>query len=358
MDLKPVYLPIGLLALGYLVLIGTSRSLSSITAAIPFLSLTAVAAACLLTPAKALAQDSGDRASDSPDITGRWEQVTDEAAFSPRDTAEDVIFGGKMWLSNGYYHGGVLTRDLWHSTGGATWTRVSEDTPYDGYSEMVAYDGKLWAVKGSVWQSDDGLEWTRILEETPFGVRGYGELVVYREEMWQLGSGNDVWHSGDGVNWTAATTDAPFGSRAASAVVVYKDKLWLIGGRIPQANEPPEQGYPAYTTLNDVWCSEDGVTWERVLEHAPWAPRMWFISKVYAGKMWIVGGYDNVNARNLGDVWTSEDGITWHEFSCEVVFSPRHEPTLYVHDGCFWVVAGNAWPVQNDVWRLTLPASE
>ena len=127
---------------------------------------------------------------------GCWVKVTDEAAFSPRDTAEDVIYDGRMWLSNGYYHGGVLTRDLWSSTDGVTWTLINPDTPYDGYSEMVAYDGKMWAVKGSVWHSTDGVNWTLAAESTPFGCRGYGELVVHRGRMWQLGSGRDVWHSG------------------------------------------------------------------------------------------------------------------------------------------------------------------
>jgi len=42
----------------------------------------------------------------------------------------------------------------------------------------------------------------------------------------------------------------------------------------------------------------------------------------------------------------------------ETVWSSRHEPTCYVYDDSLWVVAGNHWPVQNDVWRLTLPAEQ
>jgi len=287
-------------------------------------------------------------------LSGSWVCVTEQAAFSPRDTAEDAVFDGKLWLSNGYYHGNVLTRDLWHSTDGATWTLVSDATPYDGYSEMAVYDGKLWAIKGSVWCSTDGVTWTQVAEQTPFGVRGYGELVVHDGKMWQLGSGADVWHSTDGVHWTCVTEQAPYGARAASAVVVFAGKLWLMGGRISQENTPPEKGYQQFTTFNDVWCSQDGVNWECVLEHAPWAPRMWFISQVYAGRMWIIGGYDNVNAANFGDVWYTEDGTTWHEFKSETGFSARHEPTCYVYDASLWVVAGNSWPVKNDVWRLTI----
>jgi hypothetical protein len=121
------------------------------------------------------------------------------------------------------------------------------------------------------------------------------------------------------------------------------------------ANDPPEKGYQDSTTFNDVWCSADGTNWTRVLEHAPWKPRQWFIAREYAGSLWIIGGYDNVNAGNLGDVWRTKDGKEWTEFVSETRFSPRHEPTVYVFEGSLWVVAGNSWPVKNDVWRLTLP---
>jgi hypothetical protein len=229
---------------------------------------------------------------------------------------------------------------------------VNDATPYDGYSEMVAYQGKMWAIKGSVWNSIDGVEWTQVATETPFGVRGYGEVVVHDGKMWQLGSGADVWWSKDGKSWTCATETAPYGDRAASAVAVFDGKLWLMGGYTRRRNEPPEKNYPELTTHNDVWVSSDGAQWERVVEHAPWTPRMWFIAKPYAGELWIIGGFDNVNGRNLGDVWHTRDGKKWIQLTAEPVFAPRHEPTCYVYDGSLWVVAGNTWPVVNDVWRL------
>ena len=77
-----------------------------------------------------------------------WVRVTDKAAFSPRDTAEDLVYQGKMWISNAYYHGNKLTRDLWNSSDGKTWTLVNDSTLYDGYSELAVYQDKMWAVKG------------------------------------------------------------------------------------------------------------------------------------------------------------------------------------------------------------------
>lgn len=283
-----------------------------------------------------------------------WERVTAQAAFSIRDTAEDLIFGDRLWLSNGYMAGNILMRDLWTSTDGAEWTLVNDATPYTGYSEMVVFDGKMWAIKGDVWNSTDGKTWTQVATKVPFGARGYGEVVVHQGKLWHLGSGTDVWSSADGINWTCVNPDAPFGKRYGSAVVAYAGKLWLMGGCCNFASEPPEPHYPANTTFNDVWSSVDGVTWVRVLEHAPWEPRQWFVSKEYAGRMWIIGGFSNRESKNYAEVWGSRDGRTWQPVEMPAEFLPRHEPTVYAWRDSLWVVAGNAWPLLNDVWRMTI----
>ncbi len=289
-----------------------------------------------------------------PGGSAGWVRVLDEAAFSARDTAENCVFAGKMWLSNGWAPPQELVRDLWCSSDGRDWKRVLEETPYDPYSEMVAYKDRMWAIKGSVWSTTDGIKWERVAEKTPYGALGYGEAVVHHDRIWQLGSGEQVWSTDDGVNWTCATQNAPYGKRSAAAVTSFAGKLWLMGGSTEKANTPPEKHYKQFTTFNDVWCSEDGATWTRVLEHAPWAPRMWTVAAVYAGRIWLIGGFDNANSRNLGDVWTTMDGKHWEQFISPQQFGPRHEVTPYVFDGSLWVVAGNTWPVVNDVWRLTL----
>jgi hypothetical protein len=285
--------------------------------------------------------------------TTPWTRVTEHAAFTPRDTAEDAVFQGKMWISNAYHVGGKLVRDLWNSADGVTWTQVLAETPYDGYSEMVVFQDKLWAIKGSVWNSSDGVHWTQVLDKTPFGARGYGECVVFQDKIWQLGSGHDVWNTSDGVNWTCVGKGLPFGSRWASAVAAYDGKLWLCGGCIQTPNDPPEKSYPKFTTYNDVWSSPDGLNWTRVTEHAPWAERMWFVAREYAGRLWIIGGFSNRESMNFAESWYSADGITWTKATSEPMWSGRHEPTIYVHEGSLWVVAGNSWPLMNDVWKVT-----
>jgi len=286
---------------------------------------------------------------------GDWVRVLEHAPFAPRDTSEGVVFKGKMWLSNGWLVGEKLERDLWASADGITWDLISTNTPYDGYSELTVYDGKIWAIKNSVWNSPDGVNWKQVAEKTPFGGRGYGELLVHNGRMWQLGSSNDVWQTTDGVRWNCVTTNAAFGTRYATAVASFKGKLWVMGGATERTNTPPEKLYKQFTTFNDVWSSTDGASWTCVVPHAPWGPRMWFIPVVYADRLWIIGGFDNVHRENFPDAWWTDDGEIWHSLETKTKFSPRHESTVYVHDSSLWVVAGNSWPLMNDVWKLTPP---
>lgn len=286
---------------------------------------------------------------------GSWERIAGPCAFSIRDTAEPFVWKGKMWLSNGYEDGDKLIRDLWNSTDGVTWTRVLDQTPYSGYAEIAIYRDKLWAVKGSVWNSDDGIHWNQVAAATPFGARGYGQLLVFKDRLWQLGSGKDIWRTEDGVTWECLQPDAPYGPRYGSAVALYQGQLWLIGGATAQPNDPPEQCYPKYTTHHDVWRSADGVNWARLIEHAPWAPRMWTVPALYAGRLWIIGGFSNRDRINFADAWHTADGMNWQACVSEPMFSPRHQVSPFVYQGSLWVVAGNSWPLTNDVWRLTLP---
>ncbi len=318
---------------------------------------------------------------------GPWVLVTPRAAFSPRDSAKGTVFKGKMWLSNGYYHGNVNIRDLWNSADGVLWNQVHStislpvlprdpelqatagdgrteappaqmgefelaETPYDMYAEVAAFRDRLWAVKSSVWSSADGIAWTRVLKDPPF--RGCSELFVWREKLWAL-AGSSVWNTDNGEEWNRVAADLPWGGRGAFAFALFDDHLWIMGGTIRKPNDPPEKGYPNNTTLNDVWRSPDGMEWEQVLEKAPWAPRQWVKAAAYDGRLWIFGGYDNVNGANLGDVWHTRDGRTWERFLPDPPWTPRHEPTLFLFDGSLFLVAGNSWPVRNDVWRLTLP---
>ena len=228
------------------------------------------------------------------------------AAFSIRDTAEDLVYDGKLWLSNGFFNGNILTRDLWSTTDGVTWTRVNDNTPYDGYSEMVVYDGKMWAIKESVWTSTDGVKWERVSEKTPFGVRGYGEAVVFKDRIWQLGSGADVEHH----RWREL--DVRDGERGTETFCLrrccLRRQLWLMA----DARRAPTTRRKRVTTRSPRTTTFVLGRWRELdafWNTLPGRHGMVHL-KVYATAS-DRRRHDNVNSRNFGDVWSTKDGKTW-----------------------------------------------
>ncbi|MFM7149650.1 MAG: galactose oxidase, partial [Gemmataceae bacterium] len=183
-------------------------------------------------------------------------------------------------------------------------------------------------------------------------------LVVFKDRMWLLGGTenyyfgddkslkNDVWSSADGKTWKRELASAPWSPRAYHAAVVHAGKIWVMGGG---------NYVPKYHALNDVWCSEDGVHWEKVTSAAAWPPRIWFSGVAYRDRLWVLGGWSNNPAKNWGDVWFSSDGKDWQRLNARVSWKERHEHSAMIHQDRIWVVGGHAQPLQNDAWSLFLP---
>jgi hypothetical protein len=153
---------------------------------------------------------------------------------------------------------------------------------------------------------------------------------------------NDVWQSSDGSCWDLVTENAPWSPRAYHRAVVHDNKIWVIAG----GNYVPD-----HYVHNDVWCSEDGVNWEQVTEHAPWGPRLWFRSVVYQGRIWVLGGWSE-EQDNFGDVWHSKDGKNWTELKSSTIWKARHEHAALVFQNKIWIAGGHARPLNNEVWSL------
>ncbi|TBN00179.1 hypothetical protein EYD45_14670 [Hyunsoonleella flava] len=107
------------------------------------------------------------------------------------------------------------------------------------------------------------------------------------------------------INYTIIKQPFPEFSRVGHTVIEFKNKLWMIGGR---------NGFNIY---NDVWSSEDGITWVQITEQAPFGVRYAHGSFVHNNKLWVIGGLDfsNTSGGVLKDIWSSEDGISWENVS-------------------------------------------
>jgi len=99
---------------------------------------------------------------------------------------------------------------------------------------------------------------------------------------------------------------------------------------------------PEYHALNDVWCSDDGVTWTEVTPKAAWSPRIWFSAVTYRDRMWVLGGWSKNPEQNWGDVWHSKDGKDWQQLKSDVCWKARHEHSAFVFQEKLWIAGGHA----------------
>jgi hypothetical protein len=150
-----------------------------------------------------------------------------------------------------------------------------------------------------IWTTTDGVRWQRVTPREPFWpARGMiGGSAVFKGRIWILGGGtydtpttprrkffNDVWSSADGVNWICHIKAAPWAPRQYHDVAVFDGRLWVLEGW-NQSNR------------NDVWHSADGVKWHQV-PNTPWKPRHAASVFVHDGALWMVAG-NNMES----DVW-------------------------------------------------------
>lgn len=319
----------------------------------------------------------------------KWINVTQKAAYAPRDGAGALVFKGKMWLLGGWnpsdkvHFPRICNNEVWNSKDGANWTLVKPNTFLDkkfdstkdwegrhtaGY---VVYKNKMWIIGGDanqghihndVWNSADGKTWNYVNKNrnVPWGPRVLHHTLVFQDKIWVIGGQTmpgfaaprkeifyrDVWTTTNGVDWKKLTPKEPYWSHRGmiGGNVVFKDRIWILGGGTYDTPTTPTRNF-----YNDVWSSRDGINWQQHTKAAPWKPRQYHDVAVFDGKMWVTQGYTNKGGGNMKDVWYSADGVNWREVA-NTPWRPRHASSLFVYDDALWMVAGNN--MQKDVWKL------
>lgn len=303
-----------------------------------------------------------------------WVKVTEKAEWQARDSSGEMVFRDQLWILGGWFDSfAAPPRDVWSSADGKGWKKVASEAPWK-YSDLpmtATFNDRMWIMGGwyngrleghgatnEVWSSVDGVQWDPATPAADWSPRIASAIVEFKGRLWILGGTenyyfgdqsslkNDVWSSADGKSWKQETANAPWSPRAYHQAVVLNGKIWVMAG----GNYVPE-----YQAKNDVWCSEDGVNWEQVTEHAPWSPRLWFSAVEYREHLWVIGGWSNDPSQNWGDVWYSKDGKEWNQLKSNVTWKERHEHSTYVFQDKIWVAGGHAKPLNSEVWTLELP---
>lgn len=305
-----------------------------------------------------------------------WEEVTSSAAFAARDGAGALVFDGQMWLLGGWNPSDpvnfpeVCNSEVWSSADGLSWTEQVAEAPWEGRhtAGYAVFQGAMWVLGGDpiqghyqpdAWSSSDGLSWTEQVRELPWGQRVLHHTAVLGHRLFVMGGQtlpqfttddeesvfyNDVWASDDGVTWTQLLAEAPWAPRGMiGGSAVLDGQIYLLGGGTYDTPDQPTRDY-----YNDVWTTSDGVSWTQQVWHAPWAPRQYHDVASFDDRVWVLEGYDGTG--NRSDVWYSADGESWYEVPA-TPWPARHASSLFVHDASLWVVAGNN--MSPDVWRLT-----
>jgi hypothetical protein len=312
----------------------------------------------------------------------RWEKVTLEAPFAPRDGAGALTFNDRMYLLGGWNPGDkkhfplICNNEVWSSVDGAAWTLEKLNTFLDksfdpktdwegrhtaGYA---VHQGKMWIVGGDanqghyqndVWNSADGRTWTLVTDRIPWGPRVLHYTVAFRGKLWVIGGqnmpvfvsvekdrfDNDVWSSVDGETWTRVLDHAPWSPRGMiGGAAVFRGRIWLLGGGTYDTPTTRTRNF-----YNEVWSTDDGVKWESHGQ-APWHPRQYHDVAVWDDQLWVLEGW---NQTNRNDVWRSPDGVNWYEVP-NTPWAVRHAATVFVHRDALWMVAGNN--MTSDVWKL------
>lgn len=327
------------------------------------------AAASMPTTSRSVASSS---ASITPPAQYEWKQVTPKAAFAARDGAGALVFNQRMWLLGGWNPSDkanfpkTCNSEVWSSKDGLNWKLEVRQAPWEGRhtAGYVVHRDRMWIVGGDcnqrhyqndVWSSAEGIQWQQITDQVPWAPRALHYAVAFKDRIWVMGGQtmprfaptpeifyNDVWNTQDGAKWNRVLEHAPWTPRGMiGGSVIFQGRIWILGGGTYDTSDSPRRFY------NDVWSSDDGIHWERHIEHAPWSPRQYHEVAVFDGKIWVLEGW---NQSNRNDVWYSEDGIHWHELP-DTPWPPRHAASVFVHDHALWMVAGNN--MTPDVWKLT-----
>lgn len=304
-----------------------------------------------------------------------WEQITMTGPFAARDGAGLLALNGKLWLLGGWNPGDkvnfpkICNSEVWSSSDGLNWTEVNPEAPWEGRhtAGWVVYQDKLWVIGGDcnqhhyqndVWNSSDGVTWTKVCDNVPWGNRALQFVFGFRGKLWAMGGQtmpgfapgppetfyNDIWCSEDGANWTRVVEHAAWSPRGmSSGQAIFNDRLWIMGGGTYDTPTTPTRQF-----LNDVWSSPDGINWTCVTEHAAFPPRQYHEIAAWDGKLWVMEGYYK-DGGNRNDVWYSADGANWTELP-NTPWAPRHAASLVEFNDALWMIVGNN--MQPDVWKL------
>jgi hypothetical protein len=197
----------------------------------------------------------------------RWEVLAETSNLPARVFYGAVVHDDKMWLLGGF-DGRDYYNDVWNSSDGLHWTRVTEHAEWSprNVDMAVEFKGRLWIIGGGVidgqrevnpnskrevWSSIDGRHWVKSPDRA--GSAWGGSPIVFDDQLWLIAANRNstfapsLLATADGAVWREES--APWPPRGAPAVWVFDNRLFMAGGKYSVM----ENGAPRFIYRNDVW---------------------------------------------------------------------------------------------------------
>ena len=143
---------------------------------------------------------------------------------------------------------------------------------------------------------------------------------------------NDLWSSMDGKTWELKTADGGWNADWYKRAVSHNGRLYIMGGN---------------AKTDEVWSSADGKNWS--LEgNAGWTGRTGHAMARHNGRMYVLGGNDG-DYKN--DVWSSVDGKSWSMEGNADWLGRRYHKAVF-HNKRLYVMGGevSSSEQKRDVW--------
>ncbi len=257
-----------------------------------------------------------------------WTLENEDADWDPRAGLQVVELDDRIYLLGGrtpidpaevpVFGASVIHGDVWRTDDqGQTWDQIlATETPGHwaprAYFQSLVKDDEIFVIGGQDFTVIDNPDST-----------GPPQIAV--SEFF-----DDVWSSSDGVDWIERTAAAGWEGRAGLSAAVYNDEIYVLGGSVNDDDAIGGPGGPPRIYFNDVWKSADGETWVQVTDAAPWEPRAGGIAVAFNGYLYMIGGEAGFNCFPVpcdppyfNDVWRTQDGMTWELMTAEAEWASR-----------------------------------
>ena len=113
--------------------------------------------------------------------------------------------------------------------------------------------------------------------------------------------------------------------RDSHSIFTFQNKLWILGGLdSDNAKIDDVPDYEAAIYYNDIWNSDDGVTWTRVKEHADFPPVRSASVIYFKDALYMMGGWSpSTGLKYQNGIWRSTYGINWKKVVDKPYYTDR-----------------------------------